>query len=394
MSRVECVVVGAGAVGLATARALSYAGVECLVLEKGQSFGSETSSRSSEVIHRGMYYPRESLKSRLCLAGRELLMSYLTERDIGLNVCGKLIVATSVEDDAKLKGILHNATNSRITDLRYLRSEEVRRLESRVSCHSGLLSPNTAVFDSHGFMLHLAGDIQDRGSDLLYDCEFLSAIATVDGFEVHTSQGGVSSRLLINAAGLHSCFVAGRIEPYPAEIVPRCYFAKGSYFRLRGRSPFQHLIYPLPSDGGLGIHCTIDLAGLAKFGPDVEWLKAPGASSADQFCFSAPVSASAYAVDDSRVSMFANEIRKYWPDLPEDLLEADYSGIRPKLAPPNGIVPDPNFQVARRNPGDFVIEGPSDHGIPGLLNLFGIESPGLTSSLAIGEMVKDLVIRR
>ena len=331
-----------------------------------------------------MYYPRETLKSRLCLRGRILLLDYLRKRSINHRVCGKLIVAATTEDDVKLRSILSNATESGISDMQYLHQQEMRAVEPLVRGHSALLSPYTAVFDSHAFMQHMVGDIEDEGSSLVLDCSFLSAKATNDGFEVRTSQGDLRSRYLVNAAGLHSIFVAQHICNYPRELIPRCYYAKGSYFKLRGRSPFTRLVYPLPSDGGLGIHCTIDLDGFARFGPDVEWLTTSGDSDSDRHCFSAPIKESEYIVDASRAAIFSRDIRRYWPDLPDDMLEPDYAGIRPKLMPP---------QSGANNLSDFLIEGPSFHGISGLVNLFGIESPGLTSSLAIGEMVKDMITR-
>ena len=337
-----------------------------------------------------MYYPKATLKSRLCLEGRTLLLGYLKERNVNHRVCGKLIVASSAEDDLKLRSIHRNAIECGIHDLQYLDHEEMHAMEPAVSGHSALLSPYTAVFDSHAFMLHLAGDIADRGSSLVVDCEFLSAKATFDGFEVRTSQGNLRSRYLVNAAGLRSTFVAERISPYPRELVPHCYFAKGSYFKLRGKAPFTRLVYPLPSDGGLGIHCTIDLDGHARFGPDVEWMTASEDPDTDRFRFSAPIPESAYQVDNERAIIFSNEIRKYWPDLHDNSIEADYAGIRPKLMTPHGKAAQ-QTRTTSRNLLDFLIEGPSVHGIPGLVNLFGIESPGLTSSLAIANLVKDMI---
>ena len=338
-----------------------------------------------------MYYPRESLKSKLCLRGRTLLLEYLKQRHVPHSVFGKLIVATSANEDIKLRSILQNATESGIHDLQYLSQGGLCAVEPLVSGYSALLSPFTAIFDSHAFMQHLAGDITDSGSSLVVDCEFLSAQAAEDGFQVCTSQGDLRAKYLVNAAGLHSSFVAENISPYPRELVPRCYYAKGNYFKLRGKSPFTRLVYPLPGEGGLGIHCTIDLNGLARFGPDVEWLTSSEGPDSDQFQFSAPLPKSALSVDASRSTIFYEEIRRYWPDLPENSLEPDYAGIRPKLIPPHGNASQ--CGMAKRDLGDFLIEGPSVHGIPGLVNLFGIESPGLSSSLAIGDFVKEIITR-
>jgi L-2-hydroxyglutarate oxidase LhgO len=357
---VDCVVVGAGVVGLAIARALAEAGREVIVLEREGGIGTETSSRNSEVIHAGIYYPLDSLKHRLCVAGRDALYSYCAERGIAHERCGKLIVAATAQERVELEGVLQRATANGVPVER-LSGAEVARLEPELRCEAALLSPLTGIVDSHAFMLSLQGDAERAGAVFAFHAPFLRATRAGAAFLVHAGGEAPLSfrcRLLVNAAGLAAPGVAAAIEGFPAELIPRPYLAKGSYFTLAGRSPFHHLIYPVPVKGGLGIHLTLDLQGTARFGPDVEWIGAID-----------------YRVDPSRREAFAAAIRNYWPSLDADRLQPGYSGIRPKIVPP---------EIGNQ---DFVIAGPSDHGVGGCICLFGIESPGLTASLAVAERV-------
>ncbi len=364
MEQVDCIVVGAGVVGLAIARALALAGREVLILEQAEAVGTETSARNSEVIHAGIYYPRDSLMARFCVEGRTALYHYARERGVAHRTCGKLIVATDASEIDLLAGIQARAAANGVGDLRLLSASEARALEPALQCAGALLSPSTGIVDSHGYMLALLGDAENDGATLACHAPVLSARAIADGFEVEV--GGddpmrLGCKLLINSAGLHAPALARAIEGLPREKIPREYFARGNYFTLAGRSPFSRLIYPVPVPGGLGTHLTLDLGGQAKFGPDVEWIEKID-----------------YTVDPRRGEGFYAAIRRYWPDLPDGALQPGYSGIRPKIVPPGA-------------PGqDFVIQGPRDHGLPGLVNLFGIESPGLTSSLALAEHVVTL----
>ncbi|MEO7401876.1 MAG: NAD(P)/FAD-dependent oxidoreductase [Polaromonas sp.] len=364
MDRVDCVVVGAGVVGLAVARALALQGREVMVLESADAIGTGTSSRNSEVIHAGIYYPRGSLKARLCVAGKELLYAYCAGRGVGHRCCGKLLVATSDAQVAQLQGIIDQAGANGVTDLVLLTRGEARALEPQLDCVAAVLSPSTGIVDSHGLMLALLGDLEHAGGILVLN----SPVA-----HVHRSHGAIvlvacdgtelEVDTLVNAAGLGAPALAARIGGLAPEFVPPSHYAKGNYFNLAGRSPFSRLIYPVPEAAGLGVHLTIDLGGQAKFGPDVQWV-----DSADDL-----------VVDPARGDAFYAEVRKYWPDLREGALSPGYAGIRPKIHAPG--------EAAR----DFLIQGPAAHGVPGLVNLFGIESPGLTSSLAIGEYVSRLL---
>jgi L-2-hydroxyglutarate oxidase LhgO len=366
MDRIECVVVGAGVVGLAVARALALAGREVLVLEAAEAIGTETSSRNSEVIHAGIYYPAGSLMARTCVAGKHALYAYCIERGIAHRRCGKLIVATSEDEARQLEGIRARAIANGVTDLQLLSAAEAVALEPNLHCTAALLSPSTGIVDSHGFMLALQGDAENAGAMVAFHSPVVAGRAGSSGIELDV--GGaepmtLACSLLVNSAGLHAPALARAIAGMPAELVPTSYYAKGNYFTLSGRSPFSRLIYPVPvpagvGSGGLGVHLTIDLGGQARFGPDVEWIEHID-----------------YTVDPHRADVFYDAVRRYWPGLNDGALQPGYAGIRPKIVPPG---------VARQ---DFVVQGPATHAIPGLINLFGIESPGLTASQALAEHV-------
>jgi L-2-hydroxyglutarate oxidase LhgO len=362
MELVECVVVGAGVVGLAIARRLALAGREVVLVETANAIGTGTSSRNSEVIHAGIYYPQGSLMARSCVAGRRALYAYCRKKGIAHSACGKLIVACDEDEVQKLGVIAQRAALNGVHDLRQLTAAEAKAMEPALHCHGALLSPSTGIIDSHGYMLALQGDFEAAGGVIAFETPVLEVRA---GFEITT--GGpapceLRSKAFINAAGLEAPALARRIAGLAPELVPREYFAKGSYFTIPGRAPFSRLIYPVPVAGGLGVHLTLDLAGQARFGPDVEWV--------DEIN---------YRVDPGRATGFCAAIRRYWPDLPDAMLTPAYAGIRPKIVPPAVAVQD------------FVIQGPDAHGLPGLVNLFGIESPGLTASLALADVVLEML---
>ncbi len=358
---VDCVVIGAGVVGLAVARALALAGRDVLVLEACSAIGTQTSSRNSEVIHGGMYYPTGSLKAQLCVRGRALLYAYCQARNVGFQRCGKLIVATRPEQLAQLDSIAARALANGVDDLQRLNVPEARALESALYCLGALLSPSTGIVDSHALMLALLGDLENAGGVLALNSPLKSAICGQDAIELIAMDGTrLSAKTVVNSAGLQATALASRFTGLDPQHVPRAYFAKGNYFALSGRSPFKHLVYPVPEAAGLGVHLTLDQAGQARFGPDVQWV-----DNADDT-----------QVQAARGEAFYAEVRKYWPDLPDGSLVPGYAGIRPKTSGPG--------EPAR----DFCIQGPADHGVAGLVNLFGIESPGLTSALAIGELVQ------
>ena len=366
MERFGIAVIGAGVVGLAVASRLSRNGQSLILVEQHDSFGRETSSRNSEVIHAGIYYPAGSLMARMCVAGKKALYAYCDQRGIPYRRCGKLIVATADNERDKLTSIKAHAEANGVDDMRVLTGEEARALEPALNCVGALLSPSTGIVDSHAYMLALRGEIEDAGGALAFHAPLLRGKAVSGGFEVEI--GGetpmaLQCRMLINSAGLSAPAVARTIDGMPPEHIPTSYYAKGNYFSCSTRAPFSHLIYPVPEPGGLGVHLTIDLGGQAKFGPDVEWVESPDVASLD------------YVVDPARSERFYPAIRRYWPALPDGALTPSYSGVRPKIVPP---------AIARQ---DFVIQGPQDHGLTGLINLFGIESPGLTSSLAIADEV-------
>lgn len=364
MEQVDAVVVGAGVVGLAVARALALSGREVLVLEATEAIGTQTSARNSEVIHAGIYYPQGSLKAQLCVRGKQLLYAYCAERGIGHRRCGKLIVATTQEQVPQLQGIIAKAAANGVDDLVLLTREQARALEPALECVAAVHSPSTGIVDSHGLMLTLQGDLEHAGGMVAFNSPLASARITAQGIELKARDGTqLCARTVVNAAGVHAPTLARRFEGLSPTHLPGEYYAKGNYFTLAGRSPFGRLIYPVPEAAGLGVHLTIDLGGQAKFGPDVQWVGTP-----DDL-----------VVDPARGLAFYAEVRKYWPALPEGALQPGYAGIRPKISGPG--------EAAR----DFLIQGPAEHGVPGLVNLFGIESPGLTSSLAIGEHVADML---
>jgi L-2-hydroxyglutarate oxidase LhgO len=358
MDSVECIVAGAGVIGLAIARALALAGHEVFVLESTDRIGTGTSSRNSEVIHAGIYYQPGSLKARLCLEGRERLYAYCAERGVGVERCGKLIVAADAREDGKLADIAATAARNGVDDLQALTAGQAKTLEPALACTSALLSPSTGIIDSNGYMLALRMDAETKGAMFVFEAPVLGASPCEDGFIVRV--GGreptdIGCRYFFNAAGLEAPRLARKIDGLADVHVPRFYFSKGNYFSLSGRAPFRHLIYPIPVPGGIGIHLTLDLGHQARFGPDVEALETID-----------------YAVDPSRADAFYATIRRYWPDLQDGALQPAYAGVRPKIGDVNVVQ-------------DFVFQGPRDHGLPGLVNLFGIESPGLTSSLAIAD---------
>jgi len=363
--RLDCVVVGAGVVGLAVTRALALAGREVTVLERADSFGTETSSRNSEVIHAGIYYPPGSLKARHCVAGKHKLYAYCEERGIPHRRIGKIIVATSDGQIARLEADKERAAANGVGDLEWLSADEVKAMEPAVRAVRGLVSPSTGIIDSHTYMLTLLGDLENAGGQAVYRSTVENGRITEDGvvLRVAGDDGAmtVDCALVVNSAGLGAQAVAGALEGFPAAHIPARHIAIGHYFTLSGKAPFNRLIYPVPEDGGLGVHVTLDLAGQAKFGPDVTWI-----DEVD------------YSFDERRKPRFVEAIRHYYPGLDPDRLQPGYTGIRPKIAGPGGAF------------GDFRIDGPADHGVPGVINLFGIESPGLTASLSIADRVAEI----
>lgn len=359
----ECVVIGGGVIGLAVAREMAAAGLETIVLEKEHRIGTSTSSRSSEVIHAGIYYPPGSLKARTCVSGKAMLYDYCRERGVGYANCGKLIVATDSDEIAVLRQILAQAAANGVDDLVMLDRAEALALEPELSCEAALLSPSTGIVDSHELMLSLQGDLENRGGAVAVESPVNAGSVTDDGVVLQVGGGDefeLLAQRVVNCAGLHASEIAGSIDGMPAERVPRTWLAKGSYFSCSHRAPFRHLVYPVPHEYALGVHLTLDLGGRARFGPDMEW-----------------VATIDYDVDPLRAESFYSAIRRYWPGLPDESLAPDYSGIRPKLQGPN------------EEPRDFWIQDPDEHGVPGLVNLFGMESPGLTACLAIGAYVRD-----
>ncbi|MBK0393194.1 NAD(P)/FAD-dependent oxidoreductase [Ramlibacter algicola] len=370
MDQVDAVVVGAGAVGLAVGRALARAGHETVVLEAQPGIGQGVSSRNSEVIHAGLYYAPGSLKARVCVRGKELLYALCASHGVDHRRCGKLTVATSEEDLAALRGLQARAVANGVP-VQWLEAREAIALEPALQCLAALHSPTTGIVDSHQFMLALQGDLErDGGMVALASAVQGAQLAERDG-EPHVVRLADGSELaatrLVNAASLHACALARQFDGLDARFVPREWFAKGNYYALQGRAPFSHLIYPAPGDAHLGTHLTLDLGGQAKFGPDLEWLDVQSPEEID------------YAVDPARADGFYAEVRKYWPGLPDGVLHPSYSGVRPKIHGPH------------EKAADFRIDGPALHGVPGLVNLFGIESPGLTSALAIAEDVAALL---
>ncbi len=363
--KIDCAVIGAGVVGLAIARHFALSGREVIVLEAADSIGTETSSRNSEVIHAGVYYPKDTLKARLCVAGKNALYAYCAERGLPHTRIGKLIVATSNDEFQILKHYQTQAAANGVTDLQWLQPAAIHAVEPQIRCAAGLLSPSSGIIDSHSLMLSYQGDAENDGASFVFLSPVVSGEVTAEGILLKV--GGaepmtVSCKTVINAAGLYAQSVARAIAGIPPATIPPLYLAKGHYFLLAGKPPFRRLIYPIAGEGGLGVHVTLDLAGRVRFGPDVSWLDAVD-----------------YRFDESRVAAFYSAIRRYYPDLPDGALRPGYTGIRPKLSG-KGLPAT-----------DFAIQGPPQHGVPGLVNLFGIESPGLTASLAIAEYVYNLL---
>lgn len=368
METVETAIIGAGVIGLAIARELSRRGHDILILEKNPNFGAETSARNSEVIHAGIYYEPGSLKARLCVEGRALLYAFLQSHGVAHQRCGKLIVATADDQHARLRELSARAEQNGVNDLVWLSRAEVRALETHLQATAALLSPSTGIVDGHGLMLALLGEAESHGALLATRTTLARVQIEGDGFVLDTRNSETGEPLqiralkLVNAAGLWAPQVAANISGLPAAAVPQASYAKGNYFTSNQRAPFSRLIYPVPEPGGLGIHLTLDLQGAARFGPDVEWCETVD-----------------YTVDAARAARFYGEIRRYWPALPDGALQPAYCGIRPKLGPPHAPAQD------------FRIDGPEHHGVPGLINLFGIESPGLTASLAIARQAAALL---
>lgn len=365
MYQVDTVIIGAGVVGLATGRELALSGRDVLVLEAEKTFGTQTSSRNSGVIHAGIYYPPNSLKARLCREGRDRLYDYVSARGIAHQRCGKLLVACDAPEVAKLEALIANAAQNGVNDLIRLSAGEARTLEPEVRCLAACLSPSTGIIDVHELMLALAGDIENAGGLIVCQSPVLGWQHEPDGFLIDTGDVPVRARHVINSAGHKALPLLQGLSAYPPAKLRTGHFAKGNYFSLQGRSPFTRLVYPMPGTGSLGVHATLDLAGRIRFGPDIEWIDNPDDLH----------------VDPARADTFAQAIRTYWPALPDNALIPDYAGIRPKLH--NASQPMP----------DFGIEGAEIHGLEGLINLLGIESPGLTSALAIAALIRDRLDR-
>ncbi len=364
MERADTVVIGAGVVGLAIARRLTQAGQDVILLEAAAAIGSETSSRNSEVIHAGIYYPQNSLKAELCVRGKQMLYAYCESHGVAHRRVGKIIVAARSEEIGALEALKAKAARNGVMDLEWLDAEQVRALEPELAVEGALLSPSTGIIDSHGLMLALQGEAEDGGAMIAFRTPLQGGRVVADGIELRT--GGnepmeLTCRRLVNAAGLQAQEIAEAIEGFPTDVIPARRLVKGNYYMLAGASPFRRLVYPIPEPGGLGVHATIDLAGQCRFGPDVE-----------------PVEDLDYDVDPGRAARFYAAVRRYWPGLADGALLPGYAGIRPKI-------------VTQEGDADFVIQGAARHGIPGMVNLFGIESPGLTSALAIAERVEEVL---
>jgi L-2-hydroxyglutarate oxidase LhgO len=361
MDHVDTVIIGAGVIGLAVARALALRGREVIILEAEDHFGTVTSSRNSEVIHAGIYYPRGSLKARTCVTGRGLLYDFCDQYGVPYRRCGKLIVATSESQLAELEKI-NAAAAANGVDLEFLSRARTLELEPRLSCEGALYSPHTGIIDSHSYMLTLLGQAEDRGATLVTGSRVTQLCLERGGVTIgiNGQEAALRANTLINSAGIFAPDVARLIHGFPSEHIPKRYLAKGNYFSLAGPSPFERLVYPVPEPGGLGVHLTLDLAGRARFGPDVQWVEEYD-----------------YSVEPRRAEKFYAAIRTYWPQLADGALQPAYAGIRPKISGPNEPAPD------------FRIDGPETHGVAGVVNLFGIESPGLTASLALAELVAD-----
>ena len=360
IDKLDCVIVGAGVVGLAIGRSLAIAGRDVVVLEAEPEIGMHTSSRNSEVIHAGIYYKQGSLKAKLCVQGKEMLYDYCEARRVPFQRIGKLIVASKESEKERLLGIRTKAENNGVADLTLLERDEIRRLEPAVAGELALFSPSTGIIDSHSLMVSLQADIEASDGVVLTHSKLERVEVLSDGFKLHLADtdDAFECKTLVNAAGLHAEKVASAIDGLDSDHISTVRYAIGHYFAYQSKSPFAHLVYPLPIDGGLGVHATNDMGGAARFGPDVEWI-----DDVD------------YGFDENRKLKFADAIRQYFPGLDIERLTPGYTGIRPKLTGPG------------EPPRDFAIEGPETHGVEGLVNLFGIESPGLTACLAIGAYV-------
>jgi L-2-hydroxyglutarate oxidase LhgO len=363
--QVDCVVVGAGVVGLAVARALALQGREVIVLEAEASIGNHTSSRNSEVIHAGIYYPKGSLKARLCVRGKHLLYPYCRERGVPFDNCGKVLVASSEDEIPVVLGYIEKAAANGVHDLRRISLDELRDLEPAVTAVAAVFSPSTGIIDSHAYMLALQGDLESAGGAVVFLSPLEGGEVTAEGIRLRV--GGAEPmellcNVLVNSAGLFAPQLARSIAGIPEPTIPPQYFAKGHYYTLSGKSPFRRLVYPMAGHGFLGVHVTVDLGGQARFGPDIEWLDRVD-----------------YSFNNAREPLFYEAIRRYYPALKDGALQPGYTGIRPKISGP------------KEPAADFVIQGPKDHGVRGLVNLYGIESPGLTASLAIANDVAALL---
>ena len=363
--RVDCVVIGAGVVGLAVARALALAGRDVIILEQADTIGAETSSRHSEVIHAGIYYPQDSLKAKFCVAGKHALYEFCDSRGIPYNNCGKIIVATDEEQLPELDRLKANAAANGVEDLTWMRPQDVTRMEPAVFCVGALWSPSTGILDSHSYMLALQGDAEEAGAMLAFLTPVVGGEILNRGIRIDCGGAtplSIVADLVVNCGGLWAQSIAQKIEGIPESSVPPTYYCKGNYYTLSGKPPFTRPIYPVPEKAGLGVHVTVDLGGQVRFGPDVEWI--------DRID---------YDVDPGRADKFYDAVRKYYPDLADGAIQPGYSGIRPKIQAPG--------EPAK----DFVVQGPDDHGIDGLINLYGIESPGMTSSMAIADYVVNMI---
>ncbi len=365
MEQLDCAVIGAGVVGLACARALAMSGRDVVILERALDIGTETSARNSEVIHAGIYYAPGSNKAQLCRAGKEMLYDYCATRGVSHERSGKLIVATADQQLGDLAAIAQTASKAGVADLQTLSSTKAIALEPSVACVGALLSPSTGLIDSHGLMLSYLGEAEAAGAMLALGSPVLGG--HIDGNAIVLDVGGdtpmtLRTTTVINAAGLWAQDLSRRIAGVPEATIPECHYARGVYFTLPGKQPFSRPVYPVPEPGGLGCHYTLDLGGQGKFGPDVEWIEEID-----------------YTVNPDRSERFYDAIRRYWPGLPTGVLQPGYAGVRPKLHGPGGPATD------------FVIQGPEAHGVAGLVNLYGIESPGLTSSLAIAQTVDRMI---
>lgn len=363
--RVECIVIGAGVVGLAVAREIAMGGREVVVLEKADLIGSETSSRHSEVIHAGIYYAQDSLKAEFCVAGKKAMYAFCDEHGVAYNNCGKIIVATDEAQLPELESLKANAAANGVDDLEWMTPADVSKSEPAVFCVGALWSPSTGILDSHGYMLALQGDAEEAGAMLAFMTPVIGGQVMNDGIRIDCGGAApmsLTADLVVNSGGLWAQSIAASIVGVPAQSVPPTYYCKGNYYTLSGKPPFSRPIYPVPEKAGLGVHVTVDLGGQVRFGPDVEWVEEID-----------------YDVDPARADKFYAAVRKYYPALADGAIQPGYSGIRPKIQAPDEAA------------GDFVIQGAEDHGVPGLINLYGIESPGMTSSLAIADYVKKLI---